>query len=71
MFYYRQLHVSVLLIVSAAAVVSVCIDAVRMRVCYGGRLYLFRVVHAAVTHLDVVLVEDFPEVVVFENVLIN
>ena len=51
--------------------VSVCIDAVRMRVCYGGRLYLFRVVHAAVTHLDVVLVEDFPEVVVFENVLIN
>ena len=54
-----------------AAVSSVCIDAVRMRVCYGGRLYLFRVVHAAVTHLDVVLVEDFPEVVVFENVLIN
>ena len=40
--------------------VSVCIDAVRMRDCYGGRLYLFRVVRAAVTHLDVVLVEDFP-----------
>jgi len=52
-------------------VVSACIDAVRMRVCYGGRLYLFRVVRAAVTDLDVVLVEDFPELLVFEKVLIN
>ena len=30
--------------------------------------YLFRVVHAAVTDVDIVLVEDFPELVVFGEV---
>ena len=32
--------------------------------------YLFRVVHAAVTDLDVVSVEDFSELVIFEKVLV-
>ena len=32
--------------------------------------YLFRVVHAAITDLDGVLVEDFSELVIFGKVLV-
>ena len=32
--------------------------------------YLFRVVHAAVTDLNVVSVEDFPELVVFGELFV-
>ena len=32
--------------------------------------YLFHVVHATLTDLDVVLVEDFPELVVFAEVFV-
>ena len=43
--------------VAAVAVLSICVDAVRMRLMVID--YLFRVVHAAVTDLDGVSVEDF------------
>ena len=32
--------------------------------------YLFRAVHAAVTNLNVISVEDFPELVVFGKVFV-
>ena len=38
-------------------------------VCYGYRLF-FRVVHAAITDLDGVSVEDFSELVIFGKVLV-
>ena len=40
------------------AVLSICVDAVRMRLLWLS-IYLFRVVHAAVTDLNGVSVEDF------------
>ena len=71
MFFCRQLHVLLLLIVSAAAVLSsLCIDAVSMRLLWLSIDYLFRVVHAALTDFDVVSVENFPELVVFGKVFV-
>ena len=53
--------------VAAAAVSSVCIDADAFVMVVN---YLFRVVHAAVTDLDGVSVEDFSELVIFGKVLV-
>ena len=54
---------------AAVAVSSICIDAVRMRLLWLS-INLFRVVHAAITDLDGVSVEDFSELVIFGEVLV-
>ena len=52
---------------AAVAMSSICIDAVRMRLLW---LSIICVVHAAITDLDGVSVEDFSELVIFEKVLV-
>ena len=59
MFFCLQLHVLLLsMVAAAAAVLSICVDAVKMRLLWLS-IICFIVVHAAVTDLDGVSVEDF------------
>ena len=58
-----------LAMVAAVAVSSICIDAVRMRLLWLS-IICFGFVHAAITDLDGVSVEDFSELVIFGKVLV-
>ena len=70
MFFCRQLHVLLLMVAAAVAVSSVGIGAVRMHLLWLSIICFDRALHAAVTDLDGVSVEDFSELMIFEKVLV-